>query len=311
MPDGSLVPQDAVRPAPAEPDAPELLPHPALSTHPNVFVQGPAEGGETRDGPASATPGGELRCAVTGEVCAAERYHCISKPELVLGPSAYTAARFPPPYSAADFVRVGRGGARGSRSVGAEWSDLEVLKLLEGLEGAEDDWDKVAQHVGSKSKEECVKQLLRLPIEDRFLDARLEEGTDAGWENGHVVSQLAFLCQGVDPAVAQAATKAAFQALAKGPGADAGADAGPGEEALQQSASNVVALAAAARRARSLAVGEEREVQRLVAKVVSLQMEKLRLKLRNFDRLEALLVKEREALGRQRGARVALNQPAP
>jgi SWI/SNF related-matrix-associated actin-dependent regulator of chromatin subfamily C len=307
MPDGSLVPQDAVHPAPAEPDATELLPHPALSTHPNVFVKDPAEGGETRDGPASAAPGGELRCAVTGEVCAAERYHCISKPELVLGPSAYAAARFPPPYSAADFVRVGRAGARGARSVGVEWSDLEVLKLLEGLEGAEDDWDKVAEHVGTKSKEECVKQLLRLPIEDRFLDARLEEGVDAGWENGHVASQLAFLCQGVDPAVAQAATKAAFQALAKGPDADAGAD----EEALQQSASNVVALAAAARRARSLAVGEEREVQRLVAKVVSLQMEKLRLKLRNFDRLEALLVKEREALGRQRGARVALDQPAP
>jgi hypothetical protein len=35
---------------------------------------------------------------------------------------------------------------------------------------------KVAKHVGTKGKEGCIRQFLRLPIEDRILDAKLDEG---------------------------------------------------------------------------------------------------------------------------------------
>jgi hypothetical protein len=35
---------------------------------------------------------------------------------------------------------------------------------------------KVAEHVGTKGKEACIRQFLRLPIEDRILDAKLDEG---------------------------------------------------------------------------------------------------------------------------------------
>ncbi|KAJ1476100.1 hypothetical protein T484DRAFT_1826064 [Baffinella frigidus] len=86
-----------------------------------------------------------------GEACPTERYHCISKPELMVGPTAYAAARFPPPYTATDFVRVG--GSGGGSGGAGEWTDIEVLRLLEGLETADDDWDKAAEHVGTKSKE--------------------------------------------------------------------------------------------------------------------------------------------------------------
>jgi len=33
-----------------------------------------------------------------------------------------------------------------------------------------DDWNKVCEHVGSRTQEECILHFLRLPIEDPYLD---------------------------------------------------------------------------------------------------------------------------------------------
>ena len=33
-----------------------------------------------------------------------------------------------------------------------------------------DDWNKVCEHVGSRTQDECILQFLRLPIEDSFLE---------------------------------------------------------------------------------------------------------------------------------------------
>lgn len=50
----------------------------------------------------------------------------------------------------------------------SEWTDQETLLLLEGIEMFQEDWTKVAQHVG-KTREECLKKFLGLPIEDTYL----------------------------------------------------------------------------------------------------------------------------------------------
>ena len=83
---------------------------------------------------------------------------------------------------------------------------------------------KVAEHVGTKGKEACIRQFLCLPIEDRILDAKLDEGADAAWESSHVMSQIAYLCEDMPPATAQEATQAALQALVKAKGKEVGAD---------------------------------------------------------------------------------------
>lgn len=60
-----------------------------------------------------------------------------------------------------------------------EWTDQETLLLLEGLEMYKDDWNKVSEHVGSRTQDECIMHFLRLPIEDPFL----EDGSMAlGWK---------------------------------------------------------------------------------------------------------------------------------
>lgn len=50
------------------------------------------------------------------------------------------------------------------------WTEQETLKLLEGMELYRDDWNKVAEHVSSRSQDECVLHFLKLPIQDPYLD---------------------------------------------------------------------------------------------------------------------------------------------
>ncbi len=51
-----------------------------------------------------------------------------------------------------------------------EWTDQETLLLLEALEMYKDDWNKVCEHVGSRTQDECILHFLRLPIEDPYLE---------------------------------------------------------------------------------------------------------------------------------------------
>ncbi len=47
----------------------------------------------------------------------------------------------------------------------AEWTDQETLLLLEGLEMFGENWNDIAEHVGSKTPQQCMLHFLRLPIE--------------------------------------------------------------------------------------------------------------------------------------------------
>eukprot|EP00727_Mastigamoeba_balamuthi_P003900 m51a1_g13507 hypothetical protein (446) ;mRNA; r:871-3566 len=54
------------------------------------------------------------------------------------------------------------------------WTDQETYLLLEAVEQTKGgDWDAVAQHVGTKTKQQCVAQFVRLPIEDPYLEDEL------------------------------------------------------------------------------------------------------------------------------------------
>ena len=102
-----------------------------------------------------------------------------------------------------------------------------------------DDWNKVAEHVGSRTQDECVLHFLRLPIEDPFVDSGAKESSSQGknsilvpWKSIYnkvtclgslagesvpfartgnpVMATVAFLASAVDPRVAAAAAKAAI-----------------------------------------------------------------------------------------------------
>lgn len=104
-----------------------------------------------------------------------------------------------------------------------DWTEQETLLLLEALEMYKDDWNKVCEHVGSRTQDECILHFLRLPIEDPYL-----EDPEAGGVLGPlayqpipfskagnpIMSTVAFLASIVDPRVAAAAAKSAMTEFA-------------------------------------------------------------------------------------------------
>lgn len=85
-----------------------------------------------------------------------------------------------------------------------------------------DDWNKVSEHVGSRTQDECILHFLRLPIEDPYLensDASLGplayQPVPFSQSGNPVMSTVAFLASVVDPRVASAAAKAALEEFSR------------------------------------------------------------------------------------------------
>uniref|UniRef100_A0A182N6Q0 SWI/SNF complex subunit SMARCC2 n=1 Tax=Anopheles dirus TaxID=7168 RepID=A0A182N6Q0_9DIPT len=106
-------------------------------------------------------------------------------------------------------------------SMTREWTEQETLLLLEGLEMYKDDWNKVCEHVGSRTQDECILHFLRLPIEDPYLE---DDNTFLGplsyqpipfsKAGNPIMSTVAFLASVVDPRIAASAAKAAMEEFA-------------------------------------------------------------------------------------------------
>ncbi|TRY65738.1 hypothetical protein DNTS_005578 [Danionella cerebrum] len=107
-------------------------------------------------------------------------------------------------------------------SAGREWTEQETLLLLEALEMYKDDWNKVSEHVGSRTQDECILHFLRLPIEDPYLENSEASMGPLAYQpvpfsqsENPVMSTVAFLASVVDPRVASAAAKAALEEFSR------------------------------------------------------------------------------------------------
>ncbi|KAK1902109.1 SWI/SNF complex subunit SMARCC2 [Dissostichus eleginoides] len=103
-----------------------------------------------------------------------------------------------------------------------EWTEQETLLLLEGLEMFKDDWNKVSEHVGSRTQDECILHFLRLPIEDPYLEENSSSLGPLAFQpvpfsqaGNPVMSSVAFLASVVDPRVASAAAKSALEEFSR------------------------------------------------------------------------------------------------
>ncbi|VDN58910.1 unnamed protein product [Dracunculus medinensis] len=106
-----------------------------------------------------------------------------------------------------------------------DWTDQETLLLLEGLEMFKDDWNKVSDHVGTRTQDECIMKFLQLPIMDPYLEEGGPEAEILGplayqpipfSQSGNpIMSTVAFLASVVDPRVAASAAKAAIEEFSK------------------------------------------------------------------------------------------------
>ncbi|KAI5740617.1 hypothetical protein M8J76_005574 [Diaphorina citri] len=110
-------------------------------------------------------------------------------------------------------------------SLSRDWTEQETLLLLEALEMYKDDWNKVCEHVGSRTQDECILHFLRLPIEDPYLEDPESGGGALGplayqpipfsKAGNPIMSTVAFLASVVDPRVASSAAKSAMEEFAR------------------------------------------------------------------------------------------------
>jgi SWI/SNF related-matrix-associated actin-dependent regulator of chromatin subfamily C len=229
-----------------------------------------------------------------------------------------------------DFVKLDEEAFKHSASgPGAEWSEQETLLLLEGVEMFDDDWQAVAEHVGTRNKEQCIGKFLQMPIEDSYLTGneagplRFQAGMNGlpfeGADNP-VMSVVSFLASAVGPGIAAAAAQGALGELSTGikrkrddvEGEGAAKDTEtttngvkdevtdkPSTSSVQHAAS--IALGSAAAKASALARHEDARLSQLVSRLVSAQVRKVELKLKLFEKMEEMLEVEKRNVesGRQ------------
>ncbi|KAM9860053.1 SWI/SNF complex subunit SMARCC2 [Aulostomus maculatus] len=118
--------------------------------------------------------------------------------------------------------KTGSAKSKSAASSMREWTEQETLLLLEGLEMYKDDWNKVSEHVGSRTQDECILHFLRLPIEDPYLEDSCSSLGPLAYQpvpfsqaGNPVMSTVAFLASVVDPRVASAAAKSALEEFSR------------------------------------------------------------------------------------------------
>ncbi|KAF7724788.1 hypothetical protein EC973_000745 [Apophysomyces ossiformis] len=258
-------------------------------------------------------------CTTCGAECSRERYHSLKTQNMDLCPLCYKEGRFPSTFFSSDFIKYETGAFKQAQD--DEWSDQETLLLLEAIEMYDDDWNAIAEHVGTRTREQCIMYFLQLPIEDPY---RTSVPSSASIEHQRVpfsqadnpiMSILAFLASAVDPEVASTAATAAIECqeklrkkrktddmeidTEKTQGSDTKEEHKKKPRTTIEKAA-AVALGSAAAKAKSLAGVEEREIRRLVHTVVDTEVKKLELKMSYFEELEVILESELEYIAQQR-----------
>ncbi|KAK4987029.1 SWI/SNF and RSC complex subunit Ssr2 [Elasticomyces elasticus] len=149
--------------------------------------------------------GRQYFCYSCGQDCTRVRYHnAKAAPASAPGKAGalgkhdvcavcYMDKHIPSSCSLADYTKLENPNYSSIADRDAPWTDAELLLLLEGLELFDENWESVAEHVASRTREECVLKFLQLEIEDRYLEG--ETGTDTKVSNG----DLAYLSGGRMP----------------------------------------------------------------------------------------------------------------
>lgn len=244
--------------------------------------------------------------------------------------NCYLQGRMPSTHNASDFVKLEDSDYAIFQDKEAPWSDSELVLLLEGLESFDDNWDQIANHVGTRTREECVMKFLQLEIEDKYIEDVPSTRAGSGREpisqsENPVLSVVAFLAQMAEPAVTAAAAgrsveeirKELRKQLDKGPegkgkeregevktedtmDVDQSRESESTADKQEKASLSTVALGASAGRAGALASHEEREMTHLVGAAVNVTLQKLELKLEQFNEMEEIIEAERRELEQAR-----------
>ncbi|KAL3638847.1 hypothetical protein CASFOL_016754 [Castilleja foliolosa] len=274
----------------------------------------------------------EQQCHFCSRYIATVYYQSQKEADILLCLDCFNEGIFVAGHSSIDFLKVNSLNNYGDVD-GDNWTDQEMLLLLEGIQLHSENWNKIAEHVGSKSKAQCIVHFVRLPLDGQNIDVPSTSKPSNLWDhddnhersesksNGFneekgdfentfpfansenpVMNMVAFLASTLGPRVAAACAHESLASLCKNDGKEGSQN---DDEAVILSAEKVKAaakdgLAAAAVKAKLFADHEEREIQRLSANIVNHQLKRLELKLKQFAEIETLLMRECEQMERTR-----------
>ena len=153
-------------------------------------------------------------CSVCDTLCTKKQYCSTTQSNLYLCFSCYTAGKYPASQKSGDFVveRFSTDEEEEEKKKileDEEWDEKEEELLKEGLGLYEDQWEKVADHVGTRTHDECILHYLQLPMDDPFEDAQVAQLGLLQYDliehrENPIMAAVAFLASAVKPQVAAA-----------------------------------------------------------------------------------------------------------
>ncbi|XP_047980414.1 SWI/SNF complex subunit SWI3C-like isoform X1 [Salvia hispanica] len=111
----------------------------------------------------------EHQCNCCSRPISAVYYQSQKEVDVRLCLDCYQEGGFVAGHSSLDFMKENYTKDYGDLD-GDSWSDQETLLLLEGMQLYSENWNKIAEHVGSKSKAQCILHFVRLPLDGAPLD---------------------------------------------------------------------------------------------------------------------------------------------
>ncbi|XP_065881372.1 SWI/SNF complex subunit SWI3C isoform X2 [Euphorbia lathyris] len=109
------------------------------------------------------------RCAYCSQSLPSIYYQSQKEIDVLLCSDCFHEGRFVTGHSSLDFVKTDPMKDNCDLD-GESWSDQETFLLLEAMEIYNEHWNEIAEHVGTKSKSQCILHFLRLPMEDGLLE---------------------------------------------------------------------------------------------------------------------------------------------
>lgn len=180
---------------------------------------------------AAKEPKKTVNCYACGIDCTKLRFHYAKTEPATAGSNpnelkydlcsnCYYQGRMPNTHKSSDFVKMEDPSYSSIPDKDAPWTDTETLLLLEGLEAFDNDWNEISNHVGTRTREECVMKFLQMDIQDPFMQDGLDNNSTSlralgGLSGGRdpisqtenpVMSVVSFLAQMADPATVAAAS---------------------------------------------------------------------------------------------------------
>lgn len=153
-------------------------------------------------------------CSVTGKDINEVKYYNLKSKGLSNNPTStvnnatfiseecFEQGLFPSNFQSSNFVKLTK------EKESEYWSEQEILLLLEGIEmhGSYDlinasninqvnsnlngQWVKISEHVGTKSKEQCILKFIQLPIEDRYLNKLVDNKSAPKLDKELLIQQI-------------------------------------------------------------------------------------------------------------------------